>query len=92
MIISRKHGYIFWKSKALIAFKNFKVLVEKEVDSLLKVHCIDRGGEYNSLEFANFCESHGLKRQLIATYMPQQNGVVSRRHNSKHGAKSFNEE
>ncbi|RDX70116.1 hypothetical protein CR513_50669, partial [Mucuna pruriens] len=56
-----------------------EILVEKEVNSLIKVLRSDRGGEYNSHEFVNFCETHGIKRQLTAAYTPQQNGVCERK-------------
>ncbi|RDX83507.1 hypothetical protein CR513_35567, partial [Mucuna pruriens] len=55
------------------------VLVEKEVNSPIKVLRSDRGGEYNSHEFVKFCEIHGIKRQLTAAYTPQQNGVCERK-------------
>ncbi|GLU09096.1 hypothetical protein SLE2022_259720 [Rubroshorea leprosula] len=67
------------KSEALMAFKSFKVFVEKEAGSQIQVLRTDCGGEYNSHEFANFCETHGIKRQLTAAYTPQQNGVCERK-------------
>ncbi|GKU94075.1 hypothetical protein SLEP1_g7612 [Rubroshorea leprosula] len=39
----------------------------------------DRGGEFNSKEFVDFCEFDGIKRQLTAAYTPQQNGVYQKR-------------
>ena len=42
----------------------------------------DHGGEYNSHEFANFCEEHGIKRQLTTTYTPQQNVVCERKNHT----------
>jgi len=67
------------KSEAFVAFKCYKALVEKEVGNPIKVFRTNRGGEYNSHEFANFCENHGIKRQLTAAYTPQQNGVSERK-------------
>ncbi|KAK2968676.1 hypothetical protein RJ640_001579 [Escallonia rubra] len=67
------------KSEAFLAFKNYKAHVEKEVGSPIKILRTDRGGEYNSHEFVNFCEIHGIKRQLTAVYTPQQNGVCERK-------------
>ncbi|GKV07537.1 hypothetical protein SLEP1_g19297 [Rubroshorea leprosula] len=55
------------------------VLAENEVGRSVKVLRTDRGGEFNSKEFVDFCESNGIKRQLIAAYTPQQNGVCERR-------------
>jgi len=42
----------------------------------------DRGGEFLSKLFAGICEEAGIKRQMIAPYSPQQNGVVERRNRS----------
>lgn len=39
----------------------------------------DRGGEFNSIEFGDFCKAQGIKRQLTAAYTPQQNGVAERK-------------
>ena len=63
------------KSEALVAFKNYKVLVKKEVGSPIKVLRTNYGGEYKSLEFVNFYETHRIKRQLMIAYMPQHIGV-----------------
>lgn len=78
---SRKSWVYFLqhKNEALSVFKNFKALVEKESGRSIKALRTDRGGEYNSTEFANFCESNGIKRQMTAAYTPQQNGVCERR-------------
>ncbi|KAD3640707.1 hypothetical protein E3N88_29930 [Mikania micrantha] len=39
----------------------------------------DKGGEFNSTEFKQYCEEEEISRQLTAPYTPQQNGVVERR-------------
>nr|GEY55852.1 ribonuclease H-like domain, reverse transcriptase, RNA-dependent DNA polymerase [Tanacetum cinerariifolium] len=39
----------------------------------------DRGGEFISNEFTQYCKENGITRQLTAPYSPQQNGVVERR-------------
>ncbi|GKV28744.1 hypothetical protein SLEP1_g37756 [Rubroshorea leprosula] len=67
------------KSEAFVAFKSYKVLVEKEAGSPIKVLRTDRGGEYCSDEFAKFCDNKGIKRQITAAYTPQQNGVCERK-------------
>ncbi|CAJ2640628.1 unnamed protein product [Trifolium pratense] len=38
-----------------------------------------RGGEYTSNYFNEFCDLHGIKRQLTAPYTPHQNGVSERK-------------
>lgn len=81
MIIAGKHGSTFLqeKSEAFIAFKSFKARVEHEVGRAIKILRTDRGGEYMSQEFANFCDEHGIRRQLTTSYTPQQNGVSERK-------------
>jgi len=67
------------KSEAFASFKHFKALAEKEVGLPIKILRTDRGGEYNSLEFTEFCKDHGIKRQLTAAFTPQQNGISERK-------------
>ncbi|CAL2235241.1 unnamed protein product [Prunus armeniaca] len=43
---------------------------------MIKVLRTDRGGEYNSKAFENFCAIHGVRRQLTT---PKQNGVAERK-------------
>jgi len=57
----------------------FKVLVEKEYGCLIKCMRSDRGEEYTSIEFNDFCSSNGIRRQLTTAYTPQQNGVSERK-------------
>lgn len=67
------------KSAALEIFKKFKAMVEKETEDSICCLRTDRGGEFISLEFDRFCSSNGIKRQLTASYTPQQNGVAERK-------------
>jgi transposase InsO family protein len=67
------------KSGALNVFKKFKAFVELQSGHKLKKLRSDRGGEYTSKEFEEFCEKQGMERQLTVAYSPQQNGVAERR-------------
>ena len=67
------------KSEAFHHFKVFKNLAKSECGDKLKCFRMDRGGEFNSEEFGNFCDMNGIKRHLTAPYSPQQNGVVERK-------------
>ncbi|GJW01050.1 ribonuclease H-like domain, reverse transcriptase, RNA-dependent DNA polymerase [Tanacetum coccineum] len=40
---------------------------------------MDRGGEFTSNEFTQYCKENGIAQQLTVPYSPQQNGVVERR-------------
>ncbi|GAU16794.1 hypothetical protein TSUD_200370 [Trifolium subterraneum] len=66
------------KSSAFESFKKFKSLVEKETGE--GIGCLRTyRGEFNSTEFKEFCEENDIKRQLIAAYTPQPNGVAERK-------------
>ena len=67
------------KFDALTEFKHFKALAEAEQDTHIKCLRSDRGEEFTLEAFANFCTSHGIKRQLTAPYSPQQNNVLERK-------------
>lgn len=67
------------KDQALGAFKIIKTRSDIECQGKLKTFKTDRGGEFNSKEFVDYCEEWGVKKLLIAPYSPQQNGVVERR-------------
>ena len=40
---------------------------------------IDRGGEFTSKEFQEFCETNGIRRFLTVPRSPQQNGVAEKK-------------
>lgn len=59
------------KSEAFTQFKMFKRKVEIETSKNIKCLRTDRGGEYTSHEFSDFCNKEGIRRQLTAAYTPQ---------------------
>ena len=67
------------KSEAFNAFKNFKTHVHNEVERTIKILHADRGGEFCSKEFQDFCDEHGIQRHLTVAYTPQQNGISKRK-------------
>lgn len=71
--------FLHEKSETFTTFKNYKICVEKEIGGYITCLRTDRGGEFTSSEFAEFCQSHGISRQLTAAYTPQQNGVSERK-------------
>ncbi|MCO5604215.1 hypothetical protein L7F22_058378 [Adiantum nelumboides] len=54
-------------------------MVEKEKDLKVKSIRSDRGGEFLSENFARWCKSEGIRKQLTTPYTPSQNGVVERK-------------
>lgn len=67
------------KDEAATAVKRFQAMVEVESGRKLRVLRTDRGGEFTSIEFGEYCADRGVQRHLTAPYSPQQNGVVERR-------------
>ncbi|MCO5569950.1 hypothetical protein L7F22_023664 [Adiantum nelumboides] len=72
-------SFLKLKSEVFGSIRDWKAMVEKEKD--LKVQSIrsDRGGEFLSENFARWCKSEGIRRQLTTPYTPSQNGVVKRK-------------
>jgi transposase InsO family protein len=64
------------KDRAAEAIKIFHAWAEGESGLKLGALRTDRGGEFNSADFAEHCAAGGVRRQLTAPYNPQQNGVV----------------
>lgn len=54
-------------------------MVENQSGYNIKVLRTDRGGEFVSKEFNQFCEENGIHRELTAPYTPEQNGVAERK-------------
>jgi transposase InsO family protein len=67
------------KDRAAAAIKEIKMQAEGESGMKLGTIQTDKGGEFNSIEFGQFCAAEGVGRQHTAPYSPQQNGVVERR-------------
>nr|GEW03870.1 retrovirus-related Pol polyprotein from transposon TNT 1-94 [Tanacetum cinerariifolium] len=67
------------KSESLECFKKFKAMVEKQSGKNVKVLRTDQGGKFLFMEFTAFCEEEGIKRELIAPYTPEQNGIAERK-------------
>ena len=66
------------KDYAFSCFQKFLTLVKTQPRKKLKcLHTIN-GREYVSNEFKNFCESKGIRCELIAPYTLAQNGVAKR--------------
>ncbi|KAL4303488.1 hypothetical protein GQ457_10G006770 [Hibiscus cannabinus] len=66
------------KSDSFQAFKKFKSLMENKTGYKIGTLRTDRGGEFLSTEFTQFCQKEGIERHLTAPYTPQQNGIVER--------------
>lgn len=71
--------FLIKKSKAFTTFKTYKAIVEKETRAFIRSLRTDRGGEFTSQKFTNFCNENGIHKQLTAAYTPQKHGVTERK-------------
>jgi transposase InsO family protein len=71
--------FLSYKSEAFGLFKRFKAMAETQTGARLKALRSDRGGEFQSKEFKQFCEKEGVLQQLTTPYTPEQNGVAERK-------------
>lgn len=54
--------FLHEKSEAFATFKIFKASVEKEIGAFITCLRTNRGGEFTSNEFREFCSYHGITR------------------------------
>jgi hypothetical protein len=84
MLIIDDYSRITWvsflkeKDEAFEKFKKFKSLTKNQTGKRLKEVRSDRGGEFMSSDFKEFCDKHGIKREYTIPRTPQQNAVVER--------------
>lgn len=71
---------LYAKSEVYSKFLEFKVFVEKQFSTCLKVFRTDGGGEYIRTQFEEYLTSQGIKHELSCPYTPPQNGVAERKH------------
>ena len=67
------------KDKALDYFKIYKAEVENQLERKIKHLKSDRGGEYFSKIFDEFCEEHGIIHERTLLYSPESNGIAVRK-------------
>lgn len=77
MLLVDDYSRVMWvyllksKDEAFNAFKLFRAKVENGGERKVRVLRTDRGGEFTSKEFADYCEKEGITRHFTAPYTPQ---------------------
>jgi hypothetical protein len=64
------------KDVPLNYFKIYKAEVENQLERKIKRVRPDRGGEYLSNDFGEYCAEHEIIHETTTAYLPQSNGVV----------------
>jgi transposase InsO family protein len=72
-------SFLIEKYDAFEKFKMFKALTDNQTGIKLKAIHSDRGGEFMSRDFKEFCDRHGIKREYTIPSTPKQNGVIERK-------------
>jgi transposase InsO family protein len=67
------------KDETLDYFKIYKAEVENQLERKIKHLRSDRGGEYFSILFDEFCAEHGIIHERTAPYSPESNGIAERK-------------
>ena len=83
-----KYYYVYLlhsKEEALNMFKKYKAEFENQLEIKIKIIRFDRGGEYESTAFSDFCTQHSIVHQTTTPYTPQQNGVAERKNRTLKG-------
>lgn len=66
------------KSEVFSCFKEFVAEAERELGKRVKELHDDKGGEYMSTEFTQYCKDKGISHQHTVKATPQQNPVAER--------------
>ncbi|GJE95983.1 hypothetical protein PsYK624_121760 [Phanerochaete sordida] len=79
-------AYLRTKDEALAAFKAYKAWAENKLGVSIGALQDDKGGEYISTAFTEFCAAHGIERRHTEPDEPHQNGVAERANRTIHEA------
>ena len=69
-----------YKSEAYSIFCKFKVFVENQFNSSIKIFKTNNGWEYDKNEFQFLLSTHGIHHQKSCPHTSPQNGVAERKH------------
>ena len=71
--------FLSQKNKAFYEFSKFCNKVQNEKGFVTTCIRSDHGGEFENVDFENYCNENGIDHIFSALITPQQNGVVERK-------------
>lgn len=66
------------KEECFERFKEFKALVETQLEHKIKAFRLDNDGNFTSKVFKRFLKDHDIEKQTSTPYRPEQDGLVER--------------
>ena len=77
---TRRRWALLLKSKghAFAAIEKWAIKIEARTGLKIQTFKCDRGGEFDSTEFHNWCDKRGYKLDRTAPHTPEQNGIAER--------------
>jgi transposase InsO family protein len=70
--------FLMKKYEVFDRFKEFKAIVENQIEKRIKVPRMDNGGEFCRNEFEELYKKYSIERKKTNPYTPQQNGIAER--------------
>ncbi len=61
-------------------FKQFLAIIKTQFENSIKALHFDKGGEYTSTKFKEFCKDHGVMQQFTQIHSLHQNNVTKQQH------------
>lgn len=68
------------KKEVVVVLKHFTSMVYNQFDVGIKVLRSNNGIEFFNSDMSDLLSKHGIIHQSSCSYIPQQNGVVERKH------------
>ena len=77
-----RYTWVFFlvdKSDVFATFKSFVKGIHNEFETTIKKVRSDNGSEFKNTRIDELCDEFGIRRQFLAKYTPQSNGLVERK-------------
>lgn len=69
-----------FKTGVIVVLKKFLSMIKTQFSAIVKIIRSDNGIEFLNVKYNEMLDSYGIIHQSSCAYIPQQNGVVKRKH------------